>query len=107
MTDSQRKTSMPDVVAEGLPDPLLKAEDSSSRCVKKIEESQGDSERRFRELAELLPEIVYEMDASGRLTFVNQRAYEIFGYGPEDFERGVEVISLLVPEDRDRATRIA
>lgn len=104
MTDSQRKTSMPVIVAEGTRDPLLKAEDSSSRCVEnKIEESQGASERRFREFAELLPEIVYEMDASGRLTFVNQRAYEIFGYGPEDFERGVEVTSMLAPEDLDRA----
>lgn len=106
MTDSQRKTSAPVVVAEGLRDPLLKAKDSPDPCVeKKIEESQRDSERRYRELAELLPEIVYEMDASGRLTFVNKRAYEIFGYGPEDFERGVEAITLLVPEDRDRATR--
>jgi PAS domain S-box-containing protein len=106
MTDSQRKTSMPVVVTEGLRDPLLKAEDSSKRWVmNKIEESQQDSERRFRELAELLPEIVYEMDTSGRLTFVNKRAYEIFGHDPEAFERGMEAITLLVPEDRDRATR--
>jgi len=103
MTDSQRKTSIPDVVAEGPRNPLLRAEDSSNHCGKKIEESQGDSEQRFREFAELLPEIVYEMDASGRLTFVNQRAYEIFGYGPEDLERGVEVTSMLAPEDLDRA----
>jgi len=85
---------MPVIVTEGLRDPLHKAE-----------ESLQDSERRFRELVELLPEIVYEMDASGRLTFVNKRAYEIFGYDPEDLERGMDAITLLVPEDRDRATR--
>ena len=35
---------------------------------------------RFREFAEMLPEIVFEMDQEGVLTFVNQRAYEISGY---------------------------
>ena len=70
---------------------------------KQAEESLLNSERRFREMAELLPEVIYELDASGRLTFVNQRAYEIFGYGPEDFERGVEVSDMLAPEDRERA----
>ncbi len=70
---------------------------------KRAEDSLRDSERRFRELAELLPEVVYEMDTAGRLTFVNRRAFEIFRYGQEDFEKGVEAITLLVPEDRDRA----
>ncbi len=70
---------------------------------KRAEDSLRESARRFRELAELLPEVVYEVDSSGNLTFVNQRAFEIFGYAHEDFERGVQVTDMLVPEDRERA----
>jgi PAS domain S-box-containing protein len=56
-------------------------------------------------LADLLPEIVFEMDLSGMLTFVNRKAYEITGYTPEDFERGLNALDILHPEDREGAQR--
>ena len=62
-----------------------------------------ESEERFRNLSELLPEIVYEVNLDGLLTFVNLQAYEMTGYSIEDFERGVNVFDLLVPADRERA----
>ena len=34
----------------------------------------------LRELVDMLPQVVFEADASGRITFVNQRAFEMFGY---------------------------
>ena len=55
------------------------------------------------ELADLLPDIVFEMDMSGTLTYVNQTAYEMTGYTREDFERGLRALDILVPEDRERA----
>jgi len=55
------------------------------------------------DLADLLPDIVFEMDISGTLTFVNQRAYEITGYTREDFEGGLKALDIIAPEDRDRA----
>jgi PAS domain S-box-containing protein len=57
------------------------------------------------DLADLLPDIVFEMDVSGTLTFVNQKAYEITGYTREDFEKGMRALDILIPEDRDRAAR--
>jgi PAS domain S-box-containing protein len=60
---------------------------------------------RFRDFADLMPEIVFEMDERGVLTFVNRSSYEITGYSREDFERGFEATRLLVDDDRDRVKR--
>jgi PAS domain S-box-containing protein len=62
-----------------------------------------ESEERFRELAELLPEIIYEMDPDVRLTFVNRRAFELFGYTQQEFEKGLNALDMIVPEERPKA----
>ena len=69
------------------------------------EEKLRESERRFRHLAELLPQTVYEMDLQGRLTFVNRNALETFGYTQQEFESGVGNLEMLAPQERDRARR--
>lgn len=55
-------------------------------------EAQGT---RYPDLAELLPQIVYEMDVHGDLTFANRHAFKLLGYTREDFERGLNVVDLL------------
>ncbi|MFH1974165.1 MAG: PAS domain S-box protein [Pseudomonadota bacterium] len=62
-----------------------------------------ESEERFRELAESLPETVYEADTKGTLTFVNRSAFDHFGYTPEDLARGLNVMDVVVPEEHGRA----
>ncbi len=71
---------------------------------KQTEEALRESEKRFREFAELLPEIVGETNNQGRLTFVNRRAYDVFGYSREEMEGKLNVLDVLVPEDHDRAS---
>jgi PAS domain S-box-containing protein len=39
-----------------------------------------ESERRFREMAELLPDMIYETDASDRVSYVNRAFLRTFGY---------------------------
>jgi PAS domain S-box-containing protein len=70
---------------------------------KRAGEALRDSEERFRTFAEMLPEIVYEADARGRIVFTNKRAYEITGHTREEMESGLAIADLLVPEDRARA----
>lgn len=53
-----------------------------------------ESEKRFKELAELLPQTVYEMDIDGNLVFVNKKAYDHFGYTLEDFNRGANAFAI-------------
>jgi len=69
---------------------------------KKAEEALRESEKKCRELSELLPEVIFETDATGLLTFVNQAAFERFGYSREDFDKGLNALQMLVPEDRNR-----
>ena len=70
---------------------------------KRAEEALQESEKRFRELAELLPETVYEADAQGRLTFLNRNAFDRFGYTQQDFADGLNVFDMVTPDGRGRA----
>ncbi|MGD8521417.1 MAG: PAS domain S-box protein [Desulfobacterales bacterium] len=70
---------------------------------KTSESALRESEERFRKLAELLPETIFEMDLKGTLTFVNRKAFEHFGYTQEDYDSGLNAFDMVAPEDRDRA----
>ena len=90
--------------AEGSTEKILGAvQDISER--KRIEEALRESMNAYREAADFLPQTVFEMDASGRLTFVNREGFQAFGYSDEDFDRGIKAIQMLVPEDRVRAAQ--
>jgi PAS domain S-box-containing protein len=70
---------------------------------KKAEEIVRKSEERYRELANFLPEIVFETDLSGNITFFSQTAFEILSFTPGELEKGTNMLQFVVPEDRERA----
>lgn len=75
---------------------------------KNAENALQASEKRFRELAEMLPEAVFETDTALKMTFANRRAFELFGYAGEDLDKGVDGLDLIAPRDRERvATYVA
>lgn len=57
----------------------------------------------FKELTDLLPEIVFEVDEKGMITFANKSAFDITGYSKEDLEEGFFSLNLISPKDRMRA----
>ncbi|MEI6123375.1 MAG: PAS domain S-box protein [Bacteroidota bacterium] len=62
-----------------------------------------ESEEKFREMADMLPQIVFETDVNGVLNYVNKQAYKILGY-PEDYSiKGLNTIDFYTPEDKKRA----
>jgi len=63
----------------------------------------AESERRFRELVDLLPQIVFEIDEKGNLTFLNDIAFASTGYSEDDVRRGLNAFQMFAPEDHDRA----
>ncbi len=66
-------------------------------------EALRESEQRFREMADLLPQTVFEIDERGNLIFVNRNAYDVVGYTREDFDKGLNALQMLIPEDHERA----
>jgi len=70
---------------------------------KKTLTALAESERRFRELADLLPVVIFEMNREGVLTYANRVAFELFGYTDEDFGKGLSTLQMIAPEDRERA----
>ena len=64
-----------------------------------------ESEKRYRDLSELLPQVVFELDEKGNVIFVNRKALDLFGYTQADFNKGVNIIEMFIPEDRERAVQ--
>jgi PAS domain S-box-containing protein len=64
-----------------------------------------ESETRFREFADSLPQTAFEMSETGRLTFVNRNAFDTYGYTREDMEDGLHALQMIAPEDRERASQ--
>jgi PAS domain S-box-containing protein len=53
------------------------------------------SRKKYRDLAELLPETIFEMDVSGTINFINNRGLEKFGYSKKEFEKGLNSFQLI------------
>ena len=62
-----------------------------------------ESERRYRELAEMLPLMFFETDAAGRITFVNRHGLESLGYTEADIRAGFTIEALVSPDYHDVA----
>ena len=69
------------------------------------EEALRLSEEKFRDLTELLPQVVFEADTQGVFTYVNRRGYEVFGYTPDEVIGKLNVADVITPEERDRAMK--
>jgi PAS domain S-box-containing protein len=70
---------------------------------KRAEEALQRSEEKYRRLANLLPQVVFETDEKGNLNFSNRIAFDIFGYTEDDFKKGLNALQMIIPEDRDKA----
>ncbi len=71
--------------------------------LKKYGESIKKSEKKYKELVNLLPQIVFETDKRGNITFANYHAFGILGYTRDDFDKGMNAFKIIAPHDRDKA----
>ena len=64
-------------------------------------EALRESEEKFRVMTNLLPQIVFEIDRNGVITYVNEQAYAILKYSDETLI-GVNSIEFHIPEEKER-----
>lgn len=69
---------------------------------KNAEDRLRKSEERFREMAVLLPTIIFETDINMHFTFLNKAGMEIFGIIEDDIKKGLSYLDYVLPEERDR-----
>ncbi len=72
-------------------------EKQTDKALKNAEEN----EKRYRELADMLPQSIYETDEFGNLTYVNKAWYHHFGYLKEDLSQGLNLIETVISESSD------
>ncbi len=91
-----------------------------ARRIKELEEMVAQGQRteakiiqgggHFRELAEMLPEAVYEADPNGNLTYLNRSGMHQFGYSNHDNIRRLKIYDLIslknLPKARKNYVRI-
>ncbi|HQN58375.1 MAG TPA: PAS domain S-box protein, partial [Bacteroidales bacterium] len=56
----------------------------------------------FETFAELLPEMIMEIDVEGHVTFMNTRGMMTLGFDNNDLANGITLSSLFMPEDLER-----
>lgn len=67
---------------------------------RRIQEELSKSEQKYRELSEMLPQTVYELDLNANLKYLNKAGREKFGTAYETID--VSVFSIVVPEQLER-----
>ncbi|MFA4824591.1 MAG: PAS domain S-box protein [Methanoregula sp.] len=63
------------------------------------------SETRFRELAELLPQIIFEIDTEGNLLYINKAGAEQFRITEKMIEQGINISGFLSHENIEQMKR--
>ncbi len=63
----------------------------------------GESEKKFKDFVELLPQTIFETDEMGIITSTNRIALETFGITNEELQTGINCMEMLVPGDREVA----
>lgn len=69
---------------------------------KKTVEQLRQSEERFKNLADMLPETIYETDVDGKFVYVNKVGLQTFGYTLSDLKKGFYVTDLFADEEKKK-----
>lgn len=69
---------------------------------RQVEAALRESNRRFKDLADLLPQLIYEADAKGTITYTNKYGFHMSGCTEKDLGT-LKLMDFLTPESQSRA----
>jgi PAS domain S-box-containing protein len=81
------------------PQVLVSVRDITER--KHAEEGLRASENRFQQMTDLLPQVVFECDLQGQVTYANQAALDLFSY--KQLEAGINIFDFIDQSQHERA----
>jgi len=84
---------------DGKPKFMIIVRDITERI--KNAERIEESEQKYKDLTDSLPEVIFEIDLDYQITYTNSAASKKFGYFDEDFKKGLNIFQFLAPEDKD------
>ena len=80
--------------------------DESTKDKMRAEELQrkllAEAERNYKEMMDLLPQPVFELNMKGEVVFGNKTGYEFFGPQPDDPNKRISALECFIEEDRPR-----
>ena len=85
-------------------DALKRYSENLENLVQERTRKLASSEKRFRDFADLLPQIAFETDEKGNLTFLNRAGSSATGYNQDETNR-LSALQLVIPEERDNTRR--
>jgi PAS domain S-box-containing protein len=73
-------------------------------CVQK--KANEENQMRYKNLAELLPEMIYETDIDGNITYANMYAISRMGYTNEDIKKGINIFNFFDNKEEQQRARL-
>lgn len=70
--------------------------------VRKAVQEKKEIERKFLDIADILPVIVFEIDLEGNITYLNRCAFDIAGYSGDELGNDMNIFNLIDTEDSIR-----
>ncbi len=61
------------------------------------------SEKKYKDLAEMLPQMIFETDSTGKITYANKNIIEKIGYSCEETAKGISLLQIINTSERERA----
>ncbi|MCP4118837.1 MAG: response regulator [Desulfobacteraceae bacterium] len=71
---------------------------------RQVEAALRQSQKRFKDLADLLPQMIYEADLKGTITYANEFGLKMAGHTKKDLGTR-NIMDFLSPEDQSRASK--
>jgi len=71
--------------------------------LRKLETAYQDSEKKYRELIDLIPLGIFEYDLKGKIRYCNPMGLEMMGYTEADVEKNLHVFSFMHPDEMEVA----
>lgn len=67
---------------------------------RQVERNLLKSESKFREFSDLLPQLIFETDLEGKITFINEFGLKLLGYPGEKLHTQADIFSFIDPSSK-------